>query len=300
MVFLIQNLVHASAIHLPMQEASMVVAGIIGGVGSIATGIFGMSSAKKAQRNASRDAAKRNAELIALENNRQAIINPYAGIKDLSGLAKDLSGMISNPYANLGVATQAARFQAEQTDMSLASTLDTLKETGASAGGATALAQAALQSKQGISASIEQQEAANEKLRAQGEQQLQQIQMAEAGRIQGIQLSEAGRMQEADVAGQQFVYGQKEAREVAKMDRTAGQLAGAQARQAQARADQTGALTGMIGGLTSTIGSMASSGAFKSGVPSATTTAAAVNNPSLAIKTFLPDYSVNADGTPNI
>ena len=87
--------------------------------------------------------------------------------------------------------------------------------------------------------------------------------MAEAGRIQGIQLSEASRMQEADVAGQQFVYGQKEAREVAKMDRTAGQLAGAQARQAQARADQTGALTGMIGGLTSTIGSLASSGAFK-------------------------------------
>ena len=301
MVFLIQNLVHTSTVHLPMQEASMVVAGIIGGVGSIATGIFGMSSAKKAQRAASRDAAKRNAELTALENNRQAIINPYAGVKDLSGLAKDLSGMISNPYANLGVATQAARFQAEQTDISLASTLDTLKETGASAGGATALAQAALQSKQNISASIEQQEAANEKLRAQGEQQLQQIQMAEAGRIQGIQLSEAGRMQEADVAGKQFVYGQKEAREVAKMDRTAGQLAGAQARQAQARADQTGALTGMIGGLTSTIGSMASSGAFKAGTPNpATTATVAASNPSSAIKTFLPNYAVNADGTPNL
>jgi hypothetical protein len=262
MVFLIQNLVHTLTVHLPMQEATMVVAGIIGGAASVVTGIFGMSSAAKARRNAAREASKRNAELTALENNRQAIINPYAGVKDLSGLAKDLSGMISNPYANLGVATQAARFQAEQTDISLASTLDTLKETGASAGGATALAQAALQSKQGVSASIEQQEAANEKLRAQGEQQLQQIQMSEAGRIQGIQMSEAGRMQEAEVAGQQFVYGQKEAREMQKMDRTAGQLSGAQAREAQARADQTGALTGMIGGITSTIGSLASSGAF--------------------------------------
>ena len=42
------------------------------------------------------------------------------------------------------------------------------------AGGATALAQAAAQSKQGISASIEQQETQNQKLRAQGEQTLQQ------------------------------------------------------------------------------------------------------------------------------
>jgi len=279
MLLLIETLTNAPVI--PMQHASMVVAGIVGGAASVVTGLIGMGSAKKARRAAERDAKARQAELTALENNRQAIINPYAGVKDLSGLAKDLSGMakdlsgmISNPYANLGVATQAAKFQAEQTDMALASSLDTLRETGSSAGGATALAQAALQSKQGISASLEQQEAANEKLRAQGQQQLEQIQMSEAGRlqgiqmseagrIQGVQMSEAGRMQEADVAGKQFVFGQQEGREIAKMDRVAGQLSGAQGRAAQARADQTGALTGMIGGITSTIGSMASSGAFK-------------------------------------
>jgi hypothetical protein len=263
MLLLIETLTNAPKI--PMQHASMVVVGIVGGAASVVSGIFGMSSAKKARRAAERDASRRQAELTALENNRQAIINPYAGVKDLSGLAKDLSGMVSNPYANLGVATQAAKFQAEQTDMALASSLDTLRETGLSAGGATALAQAALQSKQGISASIEQQEASNEKLRAQGQQQLEQIQMSEAGRIQGVQMSEAGRMQEADVAGKQFVFGQQEAREMQKMDRVAGQLAGAQGRAAQARADQTGALTGMIGGITSTIGSLASSGAFKGG-----------------------------------
>ena len=263
MLLLIETLTNAPVI--PMQHASMVVAGIVGGVGSVVTGLIGMGSAKKARRSAERDARARQAELTALENNRQAIINPYAGVKDLSGLAKDLSGMISNPYANLGVATQASKFQAEQTDMALASSLDTLRETGASAGGATALAQAALQSKQGISANLEQQEAANEKLRAQGQQQLEQIQMSEAGRIQGVQMSEAGRMQEADVAGKQFVFGQQEAREIAKMDRVAGQLSGAQGRAAQARADQTGALTGMIGGITSTVGSLASAGAFKGG-----------------------------------
>ena len=75
-------------------------------------------------------------------------------------MAKDLSGMVSNPYANLGVATQAAEIQIEEADIALANTLDTLRATGASAGGATALAQAALQSKKGVSANIEQQEAA--------------------------------------------------------------------------------------------------------------------------------------------
>ena len=57
----------------------------------------------------------------------------------MSSLAKDLSGTLSNPYANLGVATNAAKFEAEQIDVSLANTLDTLKDTGAGAGGATAL-----------------------------------------------------------------------------------------------------------------------------------------------------------------
>ena len=75
-----------------------------------------------------------------LENQRQPIINPYENVTDTSG-------NLANTYANLGVATEAAQFQAEQADISLANTLDTLRATGASAGGATALAQAALQSK---------------------------------------------------------------------------------------------------------------------------------------------------------
>ena len=61
---------------------------------------------------------------------------------------------IGNPYANLGVATKASEFQAEQADISLANTLDTIRATGGGAGGATALAQAALTSKQGISADL--------------------------------------------------------------------------------------------------------------------------------------------------
>jgi hypothetical protein len=93
-------------------------------------------------------AEKRRLEgkLDSLEKSRQAIVNPYAGVSDISSMAKDLSGMVSNPFASLGVATQAAEIQIEQADIALANTLDTLRATGASAGGATALAQAALQS----------------------------------------------------------------------------------------------------------------------------------------------------------
>jgi hypothetical protein len=226
---------------------SMVVAGAIGGGASIVTGIIGMGSAKKARRRAEAEARARAKELAKLEASRQAIINPYEGVKDVSALA-------SNPYASLGVATQAAEFQAEQADMALATTLDTLQQTGAGAGGATALAQAALQSKKEISANIEQQEAANEKLRAQGEQELQ-----------AIKISEAQRVQAAQAEGKAFMFNAKEERETAKINRVAGQLQNAQSQAAQARADQMGALTGMIGGVTSTIGSMASSGAFEKG-----------------------------------
>ena len=69
-------------------------------------------------------------------------------------MAKDLSGQMSNPFANLSVATQAAEMQIEESDIALANTLDTLRATGASAGGATALAQAALKSKQGVTSSF--------------------------------------------------------------------------------------------------------------------------------------------------
>jgi hypothetical protein len=156
-------------------------------------GMIGANQAEKAakgERNRARAEKKRLAgELEALENSRQPIINPYENVTDLSG-------QMSNPYANLGVATQAAEFQAEQAEVGLANTLDTLRATGASAGGATALAQAALASKKQISASLELQEASNQKLVAQGDEKLQQMQLAEKQR-----------MQNADVMGKQFMFG---------------------------------------------------------------------------------------------
>ena len=206
---------------------------IIGGALSIAGGIFGSNAAKKRARAAARERRRLNNKLNSLEKNRQAIINPYEGVVDLSS-------MISNPFANLSVATGAAEMKIEEADISLANTLDTIRQTGGSAGGATALAQAALQSKKGVAASIEAQEKTNEDKRAAGEATLQQQKMAEAQRLQ-----------QADVAGEQFMFSTREGREVAQLDRTAAQLGMAKQAEAQANKDQASAIGGMFNSLGS-------------------------------------------------
>jgi len=168
-----------------------------------------------------------------LENNRQAIINPYDNVTNLAGLASDLSNQLSNPFANLGVATQAAEMKIEQADISLANTLDTLRATGAGAGGATALAQAALQSKKEVAASIEQQEADNEKQRAQGEQVLQEKKMAEQQRMQKVAMDSAARQEDAMSKGRAYEFEAKENREQSRINRTAAQLQNMQNQAAQ-------------------------------------------------------------------
>ena len=124
----------------------------IGGklLGGLAKGIFGKSRAKRQQRRFAADRRKAEAGLADIEKNRQKVINPYDNVKDLSSLAKDLTGNMSNPMASLSVSTAGAEMQAEQADIALANTLDTLRATGAGAGGATALAQVALQRRRAI------------------------------------------------------------------------------------------------------------------------------------------------------
>jgi hypothetical protein len=212
------------------------VGAIIGGVASLAGGIFGSRKARRAAKRARREAAKLETKLTELEKNRQEIINPYEGVQDLSS-------MLSNPFASLSVATQAAEIQMEQSDIALANTLDAIRATGASAGGATALAQAALQAKKGVAASIESQEVANEKQRAAGEATLQQQQM-----------SEQQRLQQADVAGRQFVFGMTEQREQQQLDRVSNQISALRGQAASASRDSTAALTGGIGAAASLFG----------------------------------------------
>ena len=185
-------------------------------------------SQNKMARRAEDRANALSAEMDELELTRQEIINPYDDIVSLDDMIIDNTGLLSNPFENLGVATQAAKFQAEEADIALANTLDLLAATGASAGGATALAQAALQSKRGVSQSLELQEAQNDKLAAQGEQFLQQQQMSEARRVQQAQMTEAQRIQQAEVLGEEFVYGERERRKTEQLNRLQAQITGQQ------------------------------------------------------------------------
>jgi len=170
--------------------------------------------------------------------NRQEIINPYENVENLSG-------MLSNPFADLSVATQAAEMQAEQSDQALANTLDTIRETGGGAGSATALAQAALQAKKGVAASIESQEAANEKQRAAGEQTLQQQRLAEEKRLQ-----------QADVSGKSFVFAETEKREMQQLDRLTNQIAALRGAGAAAQKDAQAATGGIMDGIDSLVGGL--------------------------------------------
>jgi len=213
----------------------MPAAAIIGGAISLVGGIIGSSRARRAARNREIQARGLEYKLNQLEENRQEITDPYANITDLSS-------MLSNPFANLSVATKAAEMQIEQTDIALANTLDTIRATGG-AGSATALAQAALQSKKGIAASIEQQEAANEKQRAAGEATLQRQQMAEAQR-----------QQMADVQGEQYMFQAQETRDMQQLNRLSNQIGALRGAAAQVSADSTAALTGGIGAAASILG----------------------------------------------
>ena len=207
----------------------MAIGAIIGGVASVAGGLFGSSAAKKRERAARRERKRLQNKLNTLEANRQEIVNPY----------QDLSSMISNPFANLSVATGAAEMKIEEADISLANTLDTMRATGASAGGATALAQAALQSKKGVAASIEMQERQNEDKRATGEKQKQDALIAESKRVQ---------------EGEAYEFNLRENRQMAELDRTAAMLGASRQAEAQAQSDRTGAITGMFGSLAGIAG----------------------------------------------
>ena len=238
-----------------MAIATAIAAAAIGAAGAIGGSAIAAGSANKQAKRARNREKTLSAELNALENSRGEVINPYEGVTDLSAMVSDLSSIANNPFNSLSVSTAASEMQAEQTDLALANTLDTFRATGASAGGATALARMALESKKGISANIEQQEVNNQKLRAQGEQNLQAIKLSEAQRVQGALYGEAGRMQQADVSGKEFVYSEEERRKTEQLNRKQAQITGQAQAATQARQNQASAMGAGI----SAVGNIASS-----------------------------------------
>lgn len=187
-------------------DTALAVTGGVMMAGQITMGFVQQAQANKLANEAEERRIQNEALLSELENSRQDIVNPYE---------------------NISVATQAAEMQVQETDKALANTLDTLAATGMGAGGATALAQAAMKSKQGVSANIEQQLVQNEKLKAQGEQ---------------------------------FAFQVRENREQQKLDRTAGLIDRDIAREDQYRGDAMAAVaqgfSGAAGTLTGVAGAM--------------------------------------------
>ena len=228
---------------------------------SVVGGLISGRKARDAERRAQKEKQRIQLQMQQFENNRQAVINPYSDVTSNAGMIEEMRDSLTNPFATLGVATSAAEIQMEQTDIALANTLDTLQATGASAGGATALAQAAKQSKKEVSANIEQQEAANEKLRAEGEQALQAKEM----RLTQMEMSEEARIQQAEAAGKQFMFGAQEARDMATLDRMSGQESQARQDIANANAASAAATAGVMSSITSVAAAGLSGGATDKG-----------------------------------
>ena len=227
-----------------------------GTVGKIIGGVFGVANADKELGRIRDEKAQAKYDLEDARSKRQEIINPYAGITDLSGLAQDLSSQITNPFNNVTVATAAAEMQAEEADIALANTLDTLEQTGASAGGATALAMAALKSKKDVAATLQTQEAENSKLKAQGEQNMQREKVAAKQRAQEAQIQLIGRKEEADAKGEIFMFQAQEARTNADINMYTSMYLGLSEVEANLREAKADGMTGLFGYLSEGFGKL--------------------------------------------
>ena len=175
-------------------------------MGAVATTALVAGAVTKIQADKSAKAATSKADraekkLTALENSRQEILNQGEKIRDMKK-------QVFNPYANVAVAMKGTELQIEQTDEALANTLDTINQSGTGAGGATALARMAAKGKAQIGASIENQEAQNQKLRMQGESQM---------------INQKMQLEQAALGAEEAAYGRQETRDIAQLNRLAAQ-----------------------------------------------------------------------------
>lgn len=184
-------------------------------------------------------------DLQSAQGNINRLLADREPVYDASGKIREMKDSVQNPFANLSVATQAAEIQAEEADIALSNTLETVRATGMGAGGATALAQAAARSKKDIAASIETQEAQNNRLRAQGEQQKQQqLLNLESQAISAEERAAAGR----------------DARAQAEIDRAYGESDFLRSRQMNFEDAADAAMMAGISGATSVLSASAGGG----------------------------------------
>ena len=185
-------------------SAILVASAVVAAVGAIAGGVVSADQAVKNNRNSRIEAAKARRlakQLEAFENSRQAVL-------DQSDDIRAMKDQVFNPMANLGVAMKSSEMQQQATDEALANTLNAINASGTlGAGGASALAKAAAESKAQIAAGLETQELSNQEARIKGEADVQ----ASLLKLEGAALD-----------AESAAYDRQETRDIAKMNRLSG------------------------------------------------------------------------------
>jgi len=195
------------------------IGAIIGGVTQIAGSLIG---GKARRQEAAAAAAQKERDLQTFKDFQ--FTNPYTSME--------------NVFEDATINQQASQFQAQQTDVALAQGLDAIVAGGGGGGGAQAIAQAALQSKQNISADIASQEQA----------------------LQSRALEQEAALQSAGAAASMDIEQQQYAGAATNLQLSASRDAAA--RQARQQATQ-GLLSGigsLAGGVGSAIGGMTKGG----------------------------------------
>lgn len=173
------------------------------GLAGIAGGLIGGGARRREQRRARAELAKQREAYETFE-------------------FKDPSANLTNPFEDLTVNQQQAQFAAQQQQQALAGTLGQLQGAAGSSGIgalAQALAQQQATSLQAASASIGQQERANQMARAQGQQALES---ARARGAQYVQEREFGRTEDLF----NIAAARKAAADKARKDATEGLIGG--------------------------------------------------------------------------
>ncbi len=168
-----------------------------GPIGSLISGGIGILGSMRGSKERQAEARKARADFETRRGNLQnfTFTNPFAGMENV---AEDLT-----------INQEAAQFQAQQTDQALANALGALTQSGGGGGGnAQAIINAALQSKQNISADIARQEQANKLATVNREAKLQDLEAAGDLDLQTQQYTQnqelftlaAGRKRQSDAA----------------------------------------------------------------------------------------------------
>ena len=232
------------AISRKVSPAKFIGLAIMGGI-AVAKMIKARKAKKRAlaeQKKAQAEMEKRKKEFEAQDTSNiyEDVRNPYENIST------------ENIYEDLTVNMRAAEFQAEQGAQQRANILSALR--GAAGGsGIAGLAQSlanqgAVQAQQ-ISASIGQQEAANQRLAAQGAAQIQQMERAGAEQARRLGVSReqlvaqgAGQAEQLRMQGAAAVQQAEFGRESTLLGVEYGLLAGANQAEQQAMANQMSAM----------------------------------------------------------